>query len=104
MNGQHNMTTLNECYHPHDYSTPITELKYSSQGNNNSNITWIVHVSCTIPWNPNNDDMANEKVFLLYAFFLSFLIPVPLVSLFYILVIVKLARTGRSKGASQGNR
>lgn len=59
-------------------------------------------VSCTILW-PDGQAIGADEAFIWYAFSLSFAIPVSLISVFYLLVVVKLRTVGpikQTKGKS----
>lgn len=53
-------------------------------------------VSCTIQW-PDGQAIGAERAFIWYAFSLSFAIPVSLISVFYLLVVVRLRTVGPNK-------
>lgn len=53
-------------------------------------------VSCTIEW-PEGQVIGANQAFMWYAFCLSFAIPVSLISVFYLLVVIRLRTTGPNK-------
>jgi len=53
-------------------------------------------VSCTIVW-PEGQAIGADHAFMWYAFCLSFAIPVSLISVFYLLVVIRLRTTGPNK-------
>lgn len=60
-------------------------------------------MSCTIKWPEGNWISADnaDSAFIWYAFFLAFAVPVPMISVFYFLVVARLRTVGPNK-ASKG--
>lgn len=56
--------------------------------------------TCTISW-PSNKLIEGNKVFVWYCFFLSYTIPVPLISFFYSMVIIRLKSVGPLKKSKE---
>lgn len=76
------------------YSTTVANRKY------------IDRETCTISW-PENQPIPGDKAFTWYTFLLGFLIPVALISVFYISVILRLKSVGprkKSKERKKSNR
>lgn len=76
------------------YSTTIPNRRNPSQE------------TCTISW-PENQPIPGDKAFTWYTFLLGFLIPVALISVFYISVILRLRSVGprkKSKERKKSNR
>ncbi|KAH9489406.1 Somatostatin receptor type 2 [Bulinus truncatus] len=56
--------------------------------------------TCTIRW-PENQAIQSDKAFIWYSFILGFAIPVSLISVFYVLVIVRLRQVGPAKKSKE---
>ena len=59
------------------------------------------HISCTIEF-PGSQMMTAEQAFIWYAFSLGFAIPVAAISVFYLLVVIRLGQAG-SLQQTKGN-
>ncbi|CAL1538289.1 unnamed protein product, partial [Lymnaea stagnalis] len=56
--------------------------------------------SCNIKW-PENQAISSDKAFIWYSFILGFSIPVSLISVFYVLVILRLRHVGPAKKSKE---
>lgn len=56
--------------------------------------------SCSIDW-PSNQVISPDKAFIWYSFILGFAIPVALISVFYLLVILRLRHVGPAKKSKE---
>lgn len=65
-----------------------------------SNRQYIDKDTCTISW-PENQPIPGDKAFTWYTFLLGFLIPVALISVFYISVVLRLKSVGPSKKSKE---
>lgn len=59
--------------------------------------------SCVIYW-PENNLIPPDKAFIWYSFVLGFAIPVSLISVFYVLVIIRLRHVGPAKKSKEKQR
>ncbi|XP_067671488.1 somatostatin receptor type 2-like [Haliotis asinina] len=59
--------------------------------------------TCTISW-PNGQPIPADKAFIWYTFILGFSIPISLISVFYILVVLRLRTVGPAKKSKEKKR